>query len=354
GQIKSGATVQLGGAIGSVLSVAMTAYAVYVFAKLAISMIWKCTKDEFQLRGKRELKSAHYIGSYCATEVLGACIEERRAFCTFASPLSRILQEQIRAQLHMGWGDAEDPDCRGITVAQIQVVDWNKVNLSEWLAILRTTENLPSVDEAASKYSLTQLTEDTPTLDVDIPGQGQREDVLTRNKERLEPEQTLERNEALRQAFWKGEGDLAIGDETAPCIPGHALFVYTGAQVTFPVPPNCNELRIAAEGGDSGWASNIPVNRGGHTSTILEVSPTDELIIMAGAGGSIDAYWDERAQQEVYIGLPGGASWVKWASGQSILSVAGGAQTAASHTYASEYWQGQTGWVRISWGETTE
>lgn len=354
GQLAQGAQVQLGGAIGSMLSVAMTAYAVYVFAKLAIQMIWKCTQDEFQLRVKRELKSTHYIGSYCATEVLGACIEERRAFCTFASPLSRILQEQIRPQLSMSWGSAEDPDCRGITVAQIQQVDWTQVDLSEWLAILVTTDNLPSVTEAPSKYSIDQLTQYTPTLDVNVPGEGPREDVVTRNEQRLASDDTLKRNEKLRQHFWGGEGDLAIGDETVVCEPGHALFVHLGAAVTFPVPANCNELRIAVEGGDSGFADNIPGNKGGHSATILSVSPTDELLVMAGGGGGIEARWNEYSQQQDYIGLAGTASWVKWSSGPMIASAAAGGATATVHTYAPPYWQGQSGWARISWGATTE
>src|SRR5699024_6848096 len=56
--------VQLGGFVGSALSVVMTVYTVYVVAKLIIHMVWKCTKKELQLGVKRRLKSTHYVGSY--------------------------------------------------------------------------------------------------------------------------------------------------------------------------------------------------------------------------------------------------------------------------------------------------
>lgn len=371
--LSKGLDIQLGGAIGSMLSMAMTAYAIYSFAKLAIQMIWKCTEDEYQLRMKRELKSAHYIGSYCNTKVLGICIEQRRAFCTFASPLSRILQEQIRAQMHIGWGSAKHPSCQGITIAQMQQVDWNQVDLSEWLAILSSTGHMPSINDAAKDYALDQLTGSIPTLDVDIPGAGPREDVATRNQQRMGGGEDadaidcslednaderkckmLSRNEDLRQHFWGSEGDLAIGDENFVCKPGHALFVYTGAPVTFDVPANCNDMRIEVEGGDSGFAGNIPVNAGQHVSTIEALKPTDSLVVYAGSGGGVDAYWDEYEQKQMYRGLAGGDSWVKMASGEAVLDAAGGKSTPLVHDYAPPYYQGQTGWVRISWGETAQ
>jgi hypothetical protein len=52
-----------------------------------------CEEDEFELGVKRELKSCHYVGSYCKSKVLTACIERRKAYCCFNSPLARILDE---------------------------------------------------------------------------------------------------------------------------------------------------------------------------------------------------------------------------------------------------------------------
>lgn len=198
GQITG--AIQLGGIVGSAISVVMWAYTIYTVAKILIHIIWQCEKSELKLNVKRKLKAAHYVGSYCKTEVFGLCIEERNAYCTFNSPLSRILQEQIRAQLGIGWGETKDPNCQGLTIAQIQKVNWDYIDLSEWLAILRTTGNLPSAPtEIKDQYSMEGLTEDVPVLNVN----GEREDVLQRNKDRLSPHATLERNEKLRQELWE-------------------------------------------------------------------------------------------------------------------------------------------------------
>ncbi len=140
-------TFQLAGwaaAAMTVLQVILWAYMIYQIAMILIQIIWKCEKDEFALGAKRELKTCHAVGSYCATQVVGQCIEKREAYCCFSSPLSRILQEQIRPQLGRGWGDAEDPDCEGIAVGDLEKVDWNRVNLDEWLGILAATGHLPT------------------------------------------------------------------------------------------------------------------------------------------------------------------------------------------------------------------
>ena len=59
----------------------------------------------------------------------------RRVWCTFGSKLGRILQEQGRKQLGRGWGD-----CRGLTVAEIEGIDFGSLDLSEF------TENLMDGD----------------------------------------------------------------------------------------------------------------------------------------------------------------------------------------------------------------
>lgn len=118
------------------LSTAMTAYQIYVATMLAIQLIWKCETSEFEMNAQRELKSCHFVGSYCKTKILGQCIEKREAHCCFTSPLSRILQEQVRSQTGQGWGSAESPECGGIPVAELASVDWESINLDEWLAIL--------------------------------------------------------------------------------------------------------------------------------------------------------------------------------------------------------------------------
>lgn len=179
GEAATSFSEQLLGAQGaSFLSMAMTAYQIYVVTMLVIQLIWKCEEEEFEMNAKRQLKSAHYVGSYCKTEVLGACIEKREVYCTFNSPLSRIMQEQVRSQLGMGWGDPENPDCGGIPIASLDQVNWDNVNLDEWLGILQSQ----GMYKGAMDFDLESITGTGSHLDVD----GNRNDAIERTLGRFE------------------------------------------------------------------------------------------------------------------------------------------------------------------------
>ncbi|WP_370558358.1 conjugal transfer mating pair stabilization protein TraN [Edwardsiella tarda] len=126
------------------LSTAMTIYTVYVVSMVMIQMIWKCEEDEFTMNAQRALDNCTYVGSYCKTKILGQCIEEREAYCCFNSPLSRIIQEQVRPQLGMTFGSAKSPQCDGIPLEDIGKINWDKVDLTEWLGILQQHGKFPN------------------------------------------------------------------------------------------------------------------------------------------------------------------------------------------------------------------
>ncbi|GAA4649312.1 hypothetical protein GCM10023116_15860 [Kistimonas scapharcae] len=129
-------TTQLGaGPAASAMMYVYYAYMAYVVFTLMVEMIWECTEEEFQLASQVELQSCHYLGSYCADKVLGSCIEKHKAYCCYTTPLARIMHEQVRPQIGLSWGTAEHPNCQGIPVNDLEKVDWDKVDLDEWIAI---------------------------------------------------------------------------------------------------------------------------------------------------------------------------------------------------------------------------
>ncbi|HVO72064.1 MAG TPA: conjugal transfer mating pair stabilization protein TraN, partial [Aggregatilineaceae bacterium] len=182
----TGSTLEVGGGgamIGSMLNVIMIAYAVYQILVMIVQLIWQCEQKEYELAAKKSLKACTYLGSYCATQVLGLCVEERESYCCFSSPLARILQEQIRPQLGMSFGDMKNPSCGGIPIDQLARVDWNQVNLDEWIAILQSTGHLPTAANAGQKLNLDQLTGQGSRFNVN----GIRLNTLDRNVQRLSP-----------------------------------------------------------------------------------------------------------------------------------------------------------------------
>ena len=99
-----------------------------------------CSPAERELARERHDGHTHYLGEYCARRILGICIRRERAWCVFGSKLGRIFQQQGRRQLGVGWGS-----CRGLTVAEIEGIDFDALDLSEFTADLLTSGTEPSV-----------------------------------------------------------------------------------------------------------------------------------------------------------------------------------------------------------------
>ena len=87
-----------------------------------------------------------HAGSYCSSKFLGTCLTKKESYCCFNSRLARIVNQQGRAQLGRGYGDAKSPDCSGITVEELQRLDFSRMDLSEFYAeILPKTADLPGL-----------------------------------------------------------------------------------------------------------------------------------------------------------------------------------------------------------------
>lgn len=184
----------LNSTLSTVIGGVMTAYMIYQVTMILIQIIWQCEKDEFELGAKRELKSCHFVGSYCATKTPFGCIEKRDAYCCFNAPLSRILQEQIRPQLGLSWGEAENPECGAIPVDQLANVDWSRVNLDEWIGILAATGNLNTL----TNINMDSVTGSGNFMNID----GQREDTAARTVNRLNGIDTFEvKQDASNELF---------------------------------------------------------------------------------------------------------------------------------------------------------
>jgi len=102
---------------------------------------------------RRNARLCHAVGTYCSSciRVLGrcvSCITHTTNKCCFNSALARIIQEQGRQQLDKSWGSARNPDCSGFTVAQLQSLDFARMDLSEFYASI-----VPTLPNAAAVQS---------------------------------------------------------------------------------------------------------------------------------------------------------------------------------------------------------
>lgn len=166
-----GVSVSFNGAVMeeglSILYMGDTVWVAYDPWTLAIVVIFivvmaasSCDAEEGRLALKEGAHLCHTVGSYCSTclRVLGrcvSCITRTTGKCCFNSMLSRIVNEQGRAQIGKSWGSAETPDCSGFTVEQLQRLNFAAMDLSEFYASIMaalppTTDavNAPGVERA--------------------------------------------------------------------------------------------------------------------------------------------------------------------------------------------------------------
>lgn len=124
-----------------------------------------CNAQEEQLQGRRNAGQCREVGTYCSREVsLGftdVCMERSTSFCCFSSKLTRIIQEQGRGQLGIGWGSTQSPDCRGLTVEELQRINFEAIDFSEYYA-----------DIMAAPPDPNQLTTQTQNSQALIPNRG--------------------------------------------------------------------------------------------------------------------------------------------------------------------------------------
>lgn len=107
-----------------------------------------CDSEEKALGKAKERKLTVYVGSYCSNKELGVCLQKKEAYCLFDSKLAKIVQEQGRAgQLRIGFGSAKNSDCRGITVDELQAINFDRLNFADFYADLESGSTIPADQE---------------------------------------------------------------------------------------------------------------------------------------------------------------------------------------------------------------
>lgn len=117
--------------------------------KVALGLI-SCKDNEKMLAKKNQNELCHYVGEYCSKKIkLGVtkvCVQDSKSYCCFNSKLARIIHEQGRPQLGMGWGSSSAPDCRGFKPEEFQKLDMSKMDFSSAFKDIKVNaENITTV-----------------------------------------------------------------------------------------------------------------------------------------------------------------------------------------------------------------
>ncbi|MCL1064298.1 type-F conjugative transfer system mating-pair stabilization protein TraN [Shewanella benthica] len=109
--------------------------------------ITSCSEEEKALGDAKEDKLTISLGEYCAEKILGICIRKKKSYCAFSSKLARIVQEEGKAQLGLNFGSAKNPDCRAFTPNQLQQLNMDSMDFSDFYEDLHEGINMPNTDE---------------------------------------------------------------------------------------------------------------------------------------------------------------------------------------------------------------
>lgn len=106
-----------------------------------------CNSDEMAIGKAKAKKVTVSLGERCDHSVLGVCVQKSQVYCVFGGKLARIIQEQGRRdQLGVGFGNGNSPNCSGITVPQLQGIDFDRINFSDFYEDLMANQKVPDTD----------------------------------------------------------------------------------------------------------------------------------------------------------------------------------------------------------------
>ena len=112
-----------------------------------------CSEKEKALAELRHDKKCVSVGTYCAEKVLSVCVRKKSIFCCFGTKLARLIHEQGRPQLGLSFGEAKNPQCRGLTVEELSRLDFSKIDLSELLQEAMSKVNPPNIPKLSQDFN---------------------------------------------------------------------------------------------------------------------------------------------------------------------------------------------------------
>jgi hypothetical protein len=144
--------VELISALATVATVITIALVVYSIVKFVYDWMFQCKKEDIITSSKLQLRLCHYVGSK-KSKKLGVFTKKTNVYCCFNSILARIIHEQGRPQIGIGWGSADSPNCRGFTPEELASIDFSRIDFREYMQYVEyKTEISPEeMEEIANK-----------------------------------------------------------------------------------------------------------------------------------------------------------------------------------------------------------
>lgn len=100
---------------------------------------FSCSSEEKDLAVRKVEGKCHEMGEYCSSKTALGCLRHSINHCCFGSKLVRIIHEQGRPQVGRNWGSDESPDCSGLTIDELQHMDFAAMDFSDFIKDIKVT-----------------------------------------------------------------------------------------------------------------------------------------------------------------------------------------------------------------------
>lgn len=119
----------------------------------------ECSGEEHELGDWVAQKRCVFVGTYCAEKYCGKCTRKKSSFCCFGTKLAKVINDQGRRQLGIGFGDAKSPDCRGLKPEELSRIDMSQMNLVELYEDVQKNFKPQTQDHIAQGVELDRIRE---------------------------------------------------------------------------------------------------------------------------------------------------------------------------------------------------
>lgn len=95
----------------------------------------KCSAEQKSLATESRKGKCEYIDEYCSTKdpiLKKICLIKTKSYCCYPTVLAKTIRLGARDQLGKGLGTAEDPQCGGLSLNDLERIDFSKINFDDF------------------------------------------------------------------------------------------------------------------------------------------------------------------------------------------------------------------------------
>lgn len=131
--------------------------AIVIMVVMKVLMGSGCDKVDIETTQAVKSNMCHYLGDYCEKTFFGSCVQKAHSYCCYNSLMAKLVNEQGRPQIstfcasppllpivnggcnpaEVLWGTPEVPSCRGFSAEEFQSIDFGRIDLSEYYAVVQ-------------------------------------------------------------------------------------------------------------------------------------------------------------------------------------------------------------------------